>query len=278
MQIVISTFFDTLYFKNKKEPICQYDVQKIKEFQKNGNLFGIIVYHNKECISCLLEKYGLCPDFYVHYNGRIENSEQIDCFRYELMTAKELKDVLTSIKDEYQGVAFNGQLRDRLDFNESLHLHYDEYNLIVLKFYSHNAARMNEEIILNKYGNIVQTIVQDNELTICSKKAYFENCLDDLIEKYPVNSSQVHIIKNNFFDLNLVEHFHQLYAINQSYFIDDNIVEISCVGEGISQIMHKNKEDLSLFLFLKKKFIEKNYGKAYMWNNKKYSKIKTFTI
>lgn len=248
MKVIISTFFNTLYFEGQSKSISQYDIRKIKEFREAGNLFGIMLYHNKDVIENILNQYGIEIDFYITQNGHIEVKNRLDCFSYEPFDGNEMYNILNAIEVPYQGYLFNQNLREKVSLETLNDLKIKEYTLAILKFDNANTSKQIADLLTQKFGHILQVDIRDNELTLFSKKGNSEDTIEMINKVYHVGLSDIHIIKNYFVDLDLVRSFNNLYALNQRVWLDKEIIEVDSICECIELIMLNGKNNFSFFL------------------------------
>lgn len=68
MKILSSDYDDTLFID---QHITQENIEAIKRFQKQGNLFGINSGRHLDSIFAECDMFGLTPDFYIGNNGTV---------------------------------------------------------------------------------------------------------------------------------------------------------------------------------------------------------------
>ena len=251
MKAIISTFFNTLYFESQSESISQYDIRKIKEFRASGNLFGIMLYHNKDVIENILKQYGIEIDFYIAQNGHIEVKNRLDCFSYEPFDENEMYNILNAIEMPYQGYLFNQNLRETVSLDTLNDLKIKEYTLAILKFDNSTTTQQIANLLTQKFGHILQIDIQDNEMTLFSRKGNSEDTIEMINKVYHVDLNDIHIVKNHFVDLDLVRSFNNLYALNQRVWLDKEIIEVDSICDCIELIMLNEKNDFSFFFMSK---------------------------
>lgn len=246
MKVVISKFFNTLYFKNSHELIKEKDIKKIAEFQKKGNLFGIILYQSRTYIDNILNEFNIKADFYIYPNGRIELKDKIDYFSYESIYRSEMNEILLSINQEYEVMLFSKNDREKISSNLLLDLKYLAYNLAILKFKSDEEAKRCAVNLKRCFGLMLSITRYKKEVFLCSKKSSFDDGIEKLIEQYNINVNDIHIIQDQFIDEDLLKYYSNFYALKQNIVLG-NVVQIESISECIELIMESEDEKFSFF-------------------------------
>ena len=215
MKLLASDFDGTLYFHNKEEKIRESDLESIRKFQKEGNLFGICTgRHLKGILEPTKEKVDF--DFYIVNSGAVildKNREVIQEYKIERQVAEEVTkyidksvEVTFIIDDEFYAINWKGNWPIKVievssikevdvEYLDALSFHFEDLDQAT-EIYNH---------IVNKYSYIIDVYQNITNLDFAPKGCSKGNALKKVMDYYKVNCDDMNCIGDSWNDLPMFE-------------------------------------------------------------------------
>lgn len=195
MTILASDFDNTLYVEDKN--IVKENIESIKKFITQGNIFCIITGRNYTDIKTLLIEYNIPYSYLIcEDGGKIFNNMDY-CIETNLLE-KDKVEIITSILEENNCNYF-------LDDGYNVTENKDDCVKIASKYEEYDKAEKILDTIKDKvevYGYISREHININNKDIHKKTA-----LDHLVEIENLNKNELHVIGDDVNDLEMIKAF-----------------------------------------------------------------------
>lgn len=215
MKLLSSDFDGTLYFHNKEEKMRESDLEAIRKFQQEGNLFGICTgRHLKGILEPTKEKVDF--DFYIVNSGAVildKNREIIQEYKIKRQVAKEVTkyidksvEVTFIIDDEFY--AINRKNDWPIKITEVSYINeVDVEHLDALSFHFQDLEQATEiyNDVINKYSDIIDVYQNITNLDFAPKGCSKGNALKKVMEHYKVNYNNMNCVGDSWNDLPMFE-------------------------------------------------------------------------
>lgn len=255
MKILASDLDGTLYFGNEEEKLKPQDVKAIKQFQKEGNLFGICSGRTLAGIHHALDGLDVSLDFYILVSGAMLATKDGN-YIYKHMLSKEIiSKIVDLIKNEavrilfchdetyyaidprhVDEVAISHQMITSMDEAE-----YDTYDSLHLAFENIDVLEKVKALLSNELRE--QIAIHHNVLNLditpygCSKG----KAIKTLDQYLPVNYEDIYVIGDSYNDISMFEAAKTAFSFHRS---DDIVKEkatylVNDIAEAIKEMNEK---------------------------------------
>lgn len=236
-KVIISDFDDTLYSQNK---ISDYDIKKIKNFRKAGNLFVIATGSSYTSFIRKSSLFKLEYDYLIVNHGStiykndfvISNETLDNKVLLEIINRYRLNDkyILESgLEGNFFSTAKKGLVKPSEKEITKIHLEFDSDNYL------------NEvNYLKNKYGDKINIyeLLYKHDVEIISKNASKLIAIDRILDLETIDERNVYTIGDGYSDLEMIKKYNG-YAVENA--IDqvkqNSIKEVSCVGNLIEELL-----------------------------------------
>ena len=237
---LIATDYDGTLFQNKT--VSQYDIQAIKQFQQQGNLFGICTGRHLDSILAKIEKYQIPYDFLITNNGNNVWDKQLNLIYSSAFDAQLVQEVIdyfqTELYDHVYFIALNDNKKyGRLLFHQgSPFMPLDANSLFdidinqVTTIFSEAIIPSETQAIVDKcnahFKQRVQVYNYDPYIDIVQKPWNKANGLGVVLKYYNIDQSQAYTIGDSHNDVSMFKQF-------QSFAIESGEEELKTLSIGV---------------------------------------------
>lgn len=247
MKTLISRYENTLYNRNKCMKMDLKDVNKIKEFQEEGNLFGLFVEQYDLNIEQHLKQIGINVDFMIKNDGTIFFKEGYQYFNYEPFTKEEIEMILSSVKGRYKVKVMSP--KGQLDLDSR-----DEFNNINLYsglyFYDYDDQNQIIRQLTRNYDDILSTTIFDNNIFVFSKKGSLDKSIEILCGLKKISIDDIAFFANCYENEVFADAIEHLYALEENNPINKEIYLVDSLGECVDDILEESNTSPFLSFFL----------------------------
>lgn len=211
MKLLASDFDGTLYFHNKEEKMRESDLEAIRKFQQEGNLFGICTgRHLKGIINHTKEKVNF--DFYIVNSGAVildSNREIIEEHKIKRQVIEEVtKDIDKSVEvtfiindDIYAINRRNNWPIKIIEVSSIKEFDVEYFDAVSFHFENVDQATEVYNNVINKYSDIIDVYQNITNLDFAPKGCSKGNGLKKVMEYYKVNYDNMNCIGDSWNDL-----------------------------------------------------------------------------
>lgn len=251
MKALISKFENIIYDGKKGRSIVDLtDVDKIKEFQKQGNLFGVFFEKHATKTMDELENMGIKADFMIKEDGSIYFKEGYQYFDYEPFEKFDIMSILTSLNQDYQ-VKVKTPQTEKIVLDET-DLSIDELYTCLCFFDIQDRDRLIEKLCI-QFGHLIYIIEQEEEVHVLSKKGSLDKSIDILCGLKDLNIQDVSFISQDCHHEVMIDLVDQLYSFEENDTVKKDILLVDSIAECVDDLL----EDRHIFLFYRSIFILK---------------------
>ncbi|MBR3841293.1 MAG: HAD family phosphatase [Erysipelotrichales bacterium] len=260
MKILCSDFDGTLAVA---DIISKDTLEAIKDFQKAGNLFGVVTGRRLKSLEPMLERYGVHPDFLVLSNGAliIKNDKHTINGRIEKevterivhIASKHLIDSVT-ISDGVHHEVQNTKTRLSLGafvfkvggalFSKSSKVDPNNVVAVYLKdFDKHRCSKVSEEIV-SELGDCVELKINAGiNVDITAHNITKENAIYKLKDEFP--DAMIYTVGDSLNDVGMIKAFYG-YAMKNGNDAVKQVAkkQVKSVAEAIRDIMEDKHEGI----------------------------------
>ena len=231
MQIIASDFDNTIYYANDEEK-NRKNIEAIRQFIKEGNIFIIITGRNYTRLKKTMNEYDIPYTYLVCEDGaKIFNSVDY-CIDSTFLDEEEIvkvKKVLEDLEVDYY-------LDD--GYNET------EYHEDCVKIVVRTSSLEEKEKILNAiYDKInVHIYASRNHVNIIHKTVNKEYALNRLFKIENLDFSKLHVVGDDLNDYEMLKAFDGAIMKEHNPLLDElNKDEYETISDYIEEILNKNK-------------------------------------
>lgn len=231
MQIIASDFDNTIYYANDEEK-NRKNIEAIRQFIKEGNIFIIITGRNYTRLKKTMNEYDIPYTYLVCEDGaKIFNSVDY-CIDSTFLDEEEIvkvKKVLEDLEVDYY-------LDD--GYNET------EYHEDCVKIVVRTSSLEEKEKILNAiYDKInVHIYASRNHVNIIHKTVNKEYALNRLFKIENLDFSKLHVVGDDLNDYEMLKAFDGVIMKEHNPLLDElNKEEYETISDYIEEILNKNK-------------------------------------
>ena len=231
MQIIASDFDNTIYYANDEEK-NRKNIEAIRQFIKEGNIFIIITGRNYTRLKKTMNEYDIPYTYLVCEDGaKIFNSVDY-CIDSTFLDEEEIvkvKKVLEDLEVDYY-------LDD--GYNET------EYHEDCVKIVVRTSSLEEKEKILNAiYDKInVHIYASRNHVNIIHKTVNKEYALNRLFKIENLDFSKLHVVGDDLNDYEMLKAFDGAIMKEHNPLLDElNKEEYETISDYIEEILNKNK-------------------------------------
>lgn len=249
MKILASDFDNTLLFY---DGMREKDLKAIKQFQAQGNLFGVCTGRNLAGIQIPSKNYDIKYDFYICTSGsHIFDKDQniIQAKKISMEIVKEIREIVG--KDIYMSMTYQNETyhinkdpdskyRGKIinDINEINAYEIDSCSFHYLKGQIKEARIMIEKI-LKQLGHKISAFQNNEHIDITAFGCSKGNGIDIIKEYYQVQDHDMIGIGDSFNDLPMFEHVGCSYTFDYS---DQEVKQkadhiVSSISECINELL-----------------------------------------
>lgn len=214
MKLLASDFDNTLWFDDHMK---DKDVTAIKEFQKQGNRFGVCTGRCLHGIIAPSQPYALEHDFYILLSGGLilnKDREVIFEKQIPLSLVKEIYQFLNK-KDMtivYQDVMYKVYKTKKHDFHGVYLDSIDELNTKTVSAFSfHYAydeldkAKVATELIHQKYGDVIEAYQNNQHIDLVAKGCSKGNGIKIIQDYFQLDIKDIYGIGDSWNDLPMLD-------------------------------------------------------------------------
>ena len=253
MKILASDFDGTL--KIDKE-VSDKDIAKIKEFQSNGNLFGICTGRSATFLQNFIYDKGIKLDFFVGCNGSYINYKDYE--KSYIIEPNIVKSIYTKFNSDVINICFkqkdksyfikNNSLFSKLFYNftekgKRYKKYKNEYTdkdvlMVTLTIITKRKLLKIRNQLLDEWGEQLNVICGDHWIDISVKQGRKDKGILELQKVMNINHDQIYVIGDSENDYEMLETFHSFGIIND----DPNIrrkseIMVRTVNEAIDILL-----------------------------------------
>lgn len=250
MKILASDFDGTLAFNNE---ISKEDINKIKEFQDAGNLFGMSTGRNYDGIVMFTEPLGIRLDFLVCASGSKIFDQHGDCFYSHCLTKDIIKRIYNATKcpRPYMFFASTGSFvmdmpgNERHTSVEDIHDIADtEYDFMAIKFNTGEEMLAQEavDLINQKFSDEVVAYRNTINVDIVMKGNSKGNGIQQIADHFGIDVRKMNVIGDSLNDISMFDvtdhaysfpHIEEEIKPHVNYFVD-NVA--SCIDHILKEL------------------------------------------
>ena len=252
MKILASDLDGTLQFGEEEQKLKPQDVKAIKEFQKQGNLFGICSGRTLAGIHNALDGLDVKLDFYILVSGAMLAKADGTYIYQNLLT----KDVVSRIVDQIisynvrilfchektyfvieknntEDVAIRHNIISSMDQAE-----FEVYDSLHLAFKTMEQLEEAKALLNNHFGHEIEVHHNVLNLDITPKNCSKGIAIKTLDQYLPVNYEDIYVIGDSYNDISMFEAAKTAFSFHRS---DDIVKEkathlVDDIAEAIKEI------------------------------------------
>lgn len=172
--------------------VSSYTKNKILEWQKAGNYFGIVTGRGSDFFETVKEIGGLKPDFYILYNGSLVTDGDGGVI-YEGFLDRDIFSKIEKFMDEHT----EGFVYDRAGEAEKYRQFYGRHKNCAPVLEA--AKRLNE-----LYPDRINAMVNGNNLNIAVKGDSKANGVRKILDYYGLSEAQAAVVGDDYNDLDMI--------------------------------------------------------------------------
>lgn len=238
MKVLISKFENTFHSVNG----LSSDVDKIKEFQQLGNLFGLFIEDKEVSMNTLSDQYGLVIDFLIKKDGTLLFKEGFQYFDYEPFEKEIVETILYSLDGDFKA---NIITQDKsIKFNRGEELKNDVFNCILIENCDVVAVMKQ---LKDNFGDEVSLSNDNKEIRVYSKKGCIDKSVDVLCGLKNLKIDDVNVIVDHYHNIELMYSVDNLYALTGDNESSKEIYVVNSLSECVDDIL----SDSSFFILSK---------------------------
>ena len=235
MKILASDLDGTLYFGQEEQKLKPQDVKAIKEFQKQGNLFGICSGRTYAGIRNALDGLDVQLDFYILGSGSMLAKADGSYIYQNLLQ----KDVISRIVDHI--ISYNVRIlfcHERTYFvieknnTEDISIRhnviqsvdqaeFDLYDSLHLAFKTMEELEEVKNLLIKNFGHEIEVHHNVLNLDITPKNCSKGIAIKTLDQYLPVNYEDIYVIGDSYNDISMFEAAKTSFSFHRS----DDIVK-----------------------------------------------------
>ncbi len=210
MKILASDFDETIYYENDLEKTNQ-NIEKIKKFISQGNIFCIITGRNYTDLKVLLNKMNIPYSYLICEDGAKIFNNMDYCLDTILLKRKEIELLIPLIEDN----SWDYYLDD--GYNKTTN--YDDCVKIVIHCKEKEEKKKIVEKIKQKVP--VHVYASRSHINIIHKSVNKEKALRRLLNIEELNNSDLYVIGDNDNDYEMLKSFQGAVIKNHHHILDD---------------------------------------------------------
>lgn len=256
MKILASDLDGTLYFGNEEEKLKPQDVEAIKQFQNEGNLFGICSGRTLAGIHHALDGLDVKLDFYILVSGAALARED-GTYIYQHLLSKTLISKIVELVKGYDASILFCHKEDYFRFERNIkndhvakvikdmdEASYESYDSFHMAFTTMEELEKVKMMLVEKLGDEIEVHHNVLNLDITPKNCSKGIAIQTLNHYLPVKYEDIYVIGDSYNDISMFEAAKTAFSFHRSedivkekatYLVDD-------IAQAIKEI-NKHVED-----------------------------------
>jgi len=228
MKILASDFDETIYFPDNKE-ITKRNINFIKQFISNGNIFCIITGRNYTDLKKLLKENDIPYSYLICEDGaKIFNNVDY-CLNTILLEEKEIKEIIKVLEE----LQCDYYLDDGYNKTE----YYNDCVKIVVNCTDEEEKNKIVKIVKNKID--IHIYASRTHVNIIHKTVNKENALKKLLNLENLDYSKLHVIGDNNNDYEMIKAFNGVVMKKHHEKLNElNKKEYNTLSDYIEELMN----------------------------------------
>lgn len=209
MKILASDFDKTLYIQDSKS--FEKNIDTIKKFISDGNIFIIITGRSYFNIKVLLNKYSIPYSYLICEDGAKIYDSNDYCISTVMIDPSIVNKIISTVDDHL----YNYLLDDGYNYTNNINdcvkiaIPYDNFD---------DACLLLEEI---KNNVSVEGYISDKHININSSGVNKCNALKRIMNIEKFNYNDIHVIGDDINDLEMIQHFNGVVMSEHNSILDD---------------------------------------------------------
>lgn len=250
MKILASDLDGTLYFGNEEEKLKPQDVKAIKQFQKEGNLFGICSGRTLAGIHHALDGLDVKLDFYILVSGASLAKEDGTYIYQHLLSKDIISRIVEKIKMYDIGILFchnedyyriaNDVINDHHAnlIHDMSEVEYDTYDSLHMAFKTMDELEMVKALLHKEFGEEIEVHHNVLNLDITPKNCSKGIAIKTLDQYLPVKYEDIYVIGDSYNDISMFEAAKTAFSFHRS----DDVVKakathlVDDIAEAIKEV------------------------------------------
>lgn len=237
-KFLVSDFDGTFYINDEN---IQINIEKVKEFRNNGNIFAIATGRSFLDSMKDLKKFNIEYDYLIINHGATlldKNYQLIRNYPIDNKAKNDIKNEFNIIDDENTFVC--KALESRTSINQ------DDITKIHIRFSSKDEQFKSNNILNTKYKDYIKSypiMNSYNSIEIISSSTDKSIAINEIAKIENIKSSNIYTVGDSFNDIEMLETFSGFCMANSEEFVKSKIdKKVSSVAEIIDIIIGENNE------------------------------------
>lgn len=196
MKILASDFDDTIYYLDEEEKTKE-NIQQIKRFINNGNIFCIITGRNYTDLKLLLNELNIPYSYLICEDGAKIFNNMDYCLDTILLTKKEVEKIVKIIEENNWDYYLDDGYNETNNYNDCVK--------IVINCTDDNKKQEIVQMIKNIID--IHVYASRSHINIIHKSVNKEKALKRLINIEELNTSSLYVIGDNDNDYEMLKNF-----------------------------------------------------------------------
>lgn len=250
MKILASDLDGTLYFGNEEEKLKPQDVKAIKQFQKEGNLFGICSGRTLAGIHHALDGLDVKLDFYILVSGAALANEDGTYIYQHLLSKDVITRIVNKIKKYNVGILFchnedyfrfaNDVIHDHIanQIHDMSEVEYETFDSLHMAFQTMEELEEVKALLYKEFGKEIEVHHNVLNLDITPKNCSKGIAIKTLDQYLPVKYEDIYVIGDSYNDISMFEAAKTAFSFHRS----DDIVKakathlVDDIAEAIKEV------------------------------------------
>jgi len=228
MKILASDLDGTLYFGDQEHKLKPQDVEAIKQFQKEGNLFGICSGRTLAGIHHALDGLDVTLDFYILVSGA-SLARKDGTYIYQHLLSKSLISKIVDLVKEYDASILFCHDEDYFRFERNIkndhiakvisnmdEVPFETYDSLHMAFSTMTELEKVKQLLIEKLGGEIEVHHNVLNLDITPKNCSKGIAIKTLDQYLPVKYEDIYVIGDSYNDISMFEAAKTAFSFHRS--------------------------------------------------------------